>query len=132
MRFEVGKYYRHVGRPDYELHVLGAVTGSIYHMGPVILVTEGLGEGTPGFVGSSEAAAENWAECAPWVIDKKKAAVSSAVEPALDMKAIELAMFPGRIVALANEPLPGHMGIYAHQTDQLKRIRALARKASEE
>lgn len=78
MVFEVGKYYRHSGHGD-ELHILGAVTGSLYHMGPLILVAEEFGSGKPMFVGSDEASAENWSECPPWFVDEENARVLQAL-----------------------------------------------------
>jgi len=78
MNFEVGKYYRHAGCSE-ELHIIGAVTGSIYHMGPVILVAEEFGNGAPLFVGADETSAENWTECPPWVVDEKHSRVFQAI-----------------------------------------------------
>ena len=78
MIFEVGKYYKHPTGSS--MKILGAVTGSIYHMGPLILVAEDFGDGKPSFVGADKTSAENWTECAPWIVDEKHSRVLQAPE----------------------------------------------------
>jgi len=96
MKFEVGKYYRHSNPCVAQLHVMGAVTGSVYHMGPVGLVAEEFGTGrvklvgadetsAPRLVGADETSAENWSECAPWVVNEEEGNVYEAIEEINDV-----------------------------------------------
>ena len=95
MNFEVGKYYKHANPCVPSMKILGAVTGSVYTMGPLTLVAESFGDGKASFVGADETSAENWSECAPWVVNEKEANVFEAVEEINDACANHGCMYCG-------------------------------------